>query len=338
MNIDHLIGPHIQPAVMAAPPQDPLLAQLLVAQQEANQLQERLEAERKYRQRIVECDGTDVSQLKRWLTELTTVPEDHRAAVMRDTARGTLFLAFQAFVEANAAAGWEDVRNHLIQTFISADHAAVLRAELDEMRRKPFETIPIFSQRFRALADLVFPPAGRNPLQEEVLIQTFTRALDDEGAQRRVVRGGFPATLVDTIHRLQTMETEAAAFKKATGRDLRPRQDQPMEVDAIASAVAAKLQPTSPQPPIDVQHQATEIAKLKAQVADLKKAATRPPKPPPQLFRGQPWSQAPAPRMSRRLPPNQERQPGTAGKPRSGLLCFTCGRPGHLARACQTKN
>ncbi len=135
-----------------------------------------------------------------------------------------------------------------------------------------------------------------------------------------------------------TMETEAAAFKKATGMDLHPRQDQPMEVDAIASAVAAKLQPTSPQPPIDAQRQATEIAKLKAQVADLKKAATRPPKSPPQLYRGQSWSHAPAPGMNQRLLPNQEHLPGAPGKPRSGLLCFTCGRPGHLARACQTKN
>ncbi len=80
-----------------------------------------------------------------------------------------------------------------------------------------------------------------------------------------------------------------------------------MEVDVIASAVAAKLQPTSPQPPIDEQRHATEIAKLKAQATDLEKAATRLPKLPLQLYRGQPWSHAPAPRMSRRPPPNQER-------------------------------
>ncbi len=46
---------------------------------------------------------------------------------------------------------------------MSAEHAAVFRAELDEMKRKPFEMIPIFAQSLRALADLVLPPGGGSP-------------------------------------------------------------------------------------------------------------------------------------------------------------------------------
>ncbi len=60
------------------------------------------------------------------------------------------------------------------------------KADLNKMKRTPFETVPIFAQRLRILYTgiSVFAPSSRNPLQEEGLIQTFTRALEDEDAER----------------------------------------------------------------------------------------------------------------------------------------------------------
>ncbi len=59
--------------------------------------------------------------------------------------------------------------------------------------------------------------------------------------QKRTTRGGLPAILVEAIQRAQTVDTEAAAFKKPIGSNLNIVHE-PMQVDA------ARGHPITPLP------------------------------------------------------------------------------------------
>lgn len=312
--------PQLQPEQPPPPPQAPqppadpqvqLLARLIEEQRETRETQRRWREEEKLRQRIPECDGTDADSLKQWLQELSTVPLESRAAVMSDTARGTLLLALQQYMRANPDAQWEGVQTHVIETFISRDHDAVLKEELSKMRRKPFESVTMFSQRFRALADIAYPPGQRQALHNERLCQLFAASLDSEEACQRMTRGGqFPATLEQAMERAQRTDQEAAAYRKLTGREKPQRQDMPMEVDAVAIAAAIsdklKVTPPQPQPPVELQRANTEIAKLKSQLKELKRGR------------------------------NDRPRKQQYGNRHQNKQCYTCGEYGHLARDCHS--
>ncbi len=344
MNVQELLAIPENNNIMAEA-QDPhvmLLTQLINEQQQAREQQRQWREEEDLCKRINECDGSSAENLKAWLQELHTVPLQSRAAIMNKTARGTLLTVLQAFAQQHPNAQWEAVRNHIIQIFISQDPDAVMRHELDAIKRMPFESITIYNQRFRALADVAYPPAQRGHLHQEKLCQTYARSLNDEHACSRLARGGFPATLEQAMTRTQMADQEGDTYRTLMGRDKPTRPEQAMEVDAIASALAAKLALTptapqklstsaAPQPSLEVQQKNTEIAKLKAQIRELKesKAAPSPrrgaPASGPHGSQQSGWSRQPwSPRGGR------NRQTGE-----QGLRCYSCGRIGHLARACR---
>ena len=303
------------PQPQQQPPPDPQLQLLLtIEQQVTRDAQERWREEEKLRARIPECDGSDAESLKKWLQELTTVPGRLRPRALKDTARGTLLLAIQSMEEEHPEVGWDELQNYIISTFITTDYASVMKSELKGLKRKPFESIAMFSQRFRTLADIAYPSAQRGPLHQERLCQIYTRSLSDKAAWNRMVRGGFPNTLEEAVNRAQAVDRDAAAYRKLTGEEKSVRREEAMEIDAvtIAAAVTEQLKKSAPQPqpPLELQKAQTEIAKLKAQLREIKEQARQPPGNPSQ--RGE-WRS------------NQQGQ----------LECYRCGRKGHLARACR---
>ena len=48
--------------------------------------QENLERQRRYDDRVLSCDGEDVSVLREWIKELTLVPVNSRLEVLLQTA------------------------------------------------------------------------------------------------------------------------------------------------------------------------------------------------------------------------------------------------------------
>ena len=236
-----------------------------------------------WRERVSSCDGTDAESLKQWLLDLTAVPVDHRGAVMLSTARGMLLRSLQEYHQQhagdNGALQWDAVRQYVIATFIAPDHAAVLERELTSMTKQPFETPRIFSQRFRLIADMVYPPGNRQPFQHRKLIETYCRALADVNLQKRIARGGIPDTIDDAINRALTVDVDADAFRQLTGKEHPDsRRAEPMEIGTMISALRQEIAqlnvngppPRQPQPPLETQRLQTEVTKLKAEVQRLK--------------------------------------------------------------------
>ena len=64
--------------------------------------------------------------------------------------------------------------------------------ELENLKQKSFETIAMFSQHFRTLADIDYPLAQCGLLHQERLCQIYERMLNDKAAWNKMVRRGFP--------------------------------------------------------------------------------------------------------------------------------------------------
>ncbi len=295
-----------------------LIQTLADGQQRLVEVHLEIQQERRFEERVPNCDGGDVEGLKDWIKELSLVPDANKGAVMFATARGTLLKTLQDFEAAHQHAPWAEVKAHILTSFISADHARVMLAELKRTERRATETHLTYTQRFSQLADLVYPQPDQT--QTENLVKWLCRGLKDEAVVRRVVRNGRPDTLEEAINRIRQANASNEAFLDVLGRteEQGTRQaETPMEIDAIVAAVSDRLKLSksvkAPQPPLEKQRENTEIAKLKARIKQLEGDKKK---------------------MKEERKSASELEGGGSTRGLGRGLCFNCGQPGHLARAC----
>ncbi len=302
----------LQPQAAAQPPPmvadvnqvvGPLVQAIVRGNQEIIAANENLERQRRYVDRVPSCDGEDVAALREWIKELTLVPVESRLEVLLQTARGTLLRAAQVYAEAHNPPQWEGMKAHILQSFVSQDHNRVLQSELRRMQRTPKETILTFVQRFVQLADIVYPQPDAT--QTENLIKWICLGLKDRDLVRRLLKQGRPANLGVLIDRVHRDCASDEAYREIYS-------DEAMEVGTVETTPLA-----------------AEVAALRQEMAALQVKTATPVKDERVEKRLKELADENA-ALRRAL----DSRKGSGSH--AGLVCFRCGKTGHIRRACRT--
>ncbi len=200
------------------------------------------------------------------MLEIALIPEAMRGAVMLATARGPLQKTLQQYINAHPGQlVWEQVKVHIITTYVSADHTRMMREELHKAEKRKPETLSAYLQRYQQLAELAYPQP--DAMQQENIVRWLCRGMKDNNLVRRICRQGRPVTIDAVIRHVR----ESMAGNEAADNVL-GRKEAAMDISVLEAQVASlgyTLLKTSPQPPLQEQQAATEIAKLKARISQL---------------------------------------------------------------------
>jgi len=126
--------------------------------------------------RVEKCDGTEPSQVKCWLKELDLVPLGQRLEVARRTATRQLRRELERYVTGNGNAAWVQVRTHLLQAFVSADHLEALRKEVESFRQEMHEISCRTTGNSMSWLMKCTPPVSEIKTKRECLLRPTERA------------------------------------------------------------------------------------------------------------------------------------------------------------------
>jgi hypothetical protein len=158
--------------------------------------------------KITKCDGSDPTLVRQWVQEIQLARglPDNAAAVelISGSTCGTFKLELEAFLAQQANhehAQWDDIRTHLLQCFVSADHAEFHRGLLAKVRQQPRENILAYNCRFWQAALEAFL-GNRNADQSRELVRLYGKGLWEAVAAKKLVNAGWPATLEAAFTRM----------------------------------------------------------------------------------------------------------------------------------------
>ncbi|ELU13091.1 hypothetical protein CAPTEDRAFT_196473 [Capitella teleta] len=212
--------------------------------------------------KVTKCDGSDPTLVCQWIQEIQLARglPDNAAAIelISGSTCGAFKLELEAFLAQQPnrdAVLWEDIRTHLLQCFVSANHAEFHRGLLTKVRQQPGENILAYNRRFRQAALEAFP-GDRNADQNRELVRIYGKGLLEAAAARKLVTAGWPATLEEAFNRMSARKTaqeryrhlgrheeamEVAAYSSPPATTPRQPQEQPQqkksEVDAVEAAM-----------------------------------------------------------------------------------------------------
>ena len=298
------------------------------------------------------CDGSSTANVRMWIREVTLaasqVGEQSVIEIATRTITGPFRFEAERFIEraiaaddiSRAAITWNSLRDHLSAQFLNVDEAAALRDEVETVRQPAFETTAKYSRRFREVADAAYPQQYRNEDQERILVNTYARGLKSDDMARKLVEETAPATLEAAITAVAKLNERQDAYTRLR------RVEEPMEVGIVHST-----QPTtSHKPPVSSTEDALvrTMDKLATKLAKIE-ASLRSPAPdrrPDDTYKKRERSyNRPTPRyeevrarsVPRRTEGRPDRQESRSSRPQGQQvrLCYTCGKPGHIARECR---
>ncbi|ELT97912.1 hypothetical protein CAPTEDRAFT_198432 [Capitella teleta] len=213
--------------------------------------------------KVTKCNGSDPTLVCQWIQEIQLargLPENTAAIeLISGSMCGAFKLELEAFLAQQPnrdAVLWEDIRTHLLQCFVSADHAEFHHGLLTKVRQQPGENILAYNRRFRQAALEAFP-GDRNADQNRELVRIYGKGLLEAAAARKFVTAGWPATLEEAFnHRMSARETaqdryqhlgrheeatKVAAYSSPPTTTPRQPQEQPQQKKSEMDALAKKL-------------------------------------------------------------------------------------------------
>lgn len=287
---------------------DPALLQAQIAAR-----QERRDIIAREAEKISKCDGADPTLVRAWVQEVQLARNlpDNAAAVelVSSTAAGAFKVELEAFLGQQAdRAGtrWEDIKEHMLKCFVSADQVEYHRRLLSQVKQLPSENILAYNRRFRAAANEAFP-GPRNADQNRELVRAYGKGLQETAAARKLVSENWPDTLEAAFNRMTTRETGQERFEHLG------RAEEPMEVSATVKPIVSTNNDDKPEWVKHIEAIHTRIARMEAVNA----------------------AQAPRTKSAPRAPPSRRKQGEYTpdGRP----ICFHCKRAGHIARECHQR-
>ena len=99
--------------------------------------------------KVESCDGSDPTLVKMYIRDINLVDDNLRFVVLKRTERDSLYREVLRYRATHPQHGWGQMRTHLLSAFVSQDTEGVIKRELVQIRRSPFETIVSYNRRFR---------------------------------------------------------------------------------------------------------------------------------------------------------------------------------------------
>jgi hypothetical protein len=227
------------------------------------------EVARKERQRRLDtqiravkpCDGSSVPLVREWLIDIDLARdklvgnqlEDLTLRLISETVQGPMRRYYERWVIAYAALedvpalAWPVVKEHLAAAYLTTDEGEYLKSELDSLRQSTYETGGGFGRRFAEAADMEYPVDTRNATIANQLLEKYLRGLRSKELVRRVVQEGAPQNLTEAMASVAAFTAQEERLSRLLkGQPAREtavepwgRVEEPMEVNAVARAVAA---------------------------------------------------------------------------------------------------
>ncbi len=129
------------------------------------------------------CDGASTTAVRNWQREVqlafSQVGPNDIIEVASKTVTRPFHFEMERFLKdqmvtqnvVRAAIPWNDLKNHMAGEFLSADEAEALHAEVEWIRLTTYKLTTQYSRHFREMADAAYPPAQRNPDQQQILLR-----------------------------------------------------------------------------------------------------------------------------------------------------------------------
>ena len=130
--------------------------------------------------KVTPCDGGVPEAVQEFLKQMELVDQPHRHAVFNRVARGSLLRTGLQWLEEHGENPlWQDFKNHLLESFVTADVGLAQQRELRSCQRRPGEAVLSYNRRFREIADDAYP-LPRNQEQTAILVQSYAKGLKDD--------------------------------------------------------------------------------------------------------------------------------------------------------------
>ena len=300
---------------------------------------------------IAKCDGKSAASIRIWIEEVKQAL-NHTDAVARlviRTTTGPMRKELESFMGPGDRSrfSWDDLKRFVVRTFMSDQDKEELRAELEVMTQKVYETSKDYGRRYKDAVDLAYPLtilSPQNDIADRYILGGFVRGLLDRKLAERLVRKGLPDTLDDTIKAVVKMEDAEKGVKSmftVPARQMQstapppPRQEEPMEIDALAnsSTNAATSSPLEKE----LANMKRQMTGITGQLTQILAAFTNAHITPPSQHRPAHTQQRPAqhsaqPRQPANRPPTSF-EFSEDGRP----ICAYCQKKGHLRRECRKR-
>ena len=310
---------------------------------------------------IRKCDGNIPSEVREWLEEIEISipslnnlyrPNAAMIEVVTKTIIGPLRKAVEYFLQAQPARDatlWQDIREHIIQSFLTANENEKLKADVERFRQLSYDTIHSFNRRFSELIRKAYP-VPRNQDVQRLLIRAYTRALHDQQLAKRMIVNNRPQNIEAAMQYTANQAAGEEMFQ-CIGFN-----EEPMEVDSTApiGKVKEKQEQSSTEKimkrldslSLQNERMSTKMAKLEATARATRQENRHLVEENVQLHRRlghlqtnrEQASHARNPDVQFNRGSSQNRRPGNDRTRSNGPVCYRCQKPGHIQRNCPKNN
>jgi hypothetical protein len=152
---------------------------------------------------------------------------------------------------------WPALRDHVRNTFLSADEAERLRQQMSLLVQGAYDDIVTFNRKFREAAEKAFP-VPRTPDVDRIVLQAYEKNLNSKPLVTKLVIEQNPQNIQEAM---AYTEAQTAGMNRLNSLGIYQRQtDEPMDVSSLNASG------TRPQPP---NHMVQQISSLQDRMSYL---------------------------------------------------------------------
>ena len=289
------------------------IASVLTHLQQKSRAEERNQRLASIAGHIEKCDGLSELATREWMKgmqiaqQMTDNINDNVMRLVNRTTTGGMYRNLQNWMIGKVVT-WANLSQYVRNHYLGSNEDERLKIELSKYRQAN-TPIMVHNRKFKELAFDAYPcdsQDGRTRLAatEKILVQCYIRSLTDKQLAQRILIENQTESLNTAIDYVDRLSANMELFSVII--------DEPMDCSAIAN------KPTEEEKyKLLSERQNTKIAKLEAQVADMRKS-----------------------QQSNGRQNGFQRQngagSGNGNNYRKPFVCYNCGKPGHMSRECRS--